>query len=292
VAQHDHGDVHGALATLERARLLLAPAPEQRRSYSSLDLNYGFVLCGLGEYAAALRHLDQAVDNSRAQTPGWLPLMVAYRAQLWLHLGQPARAQRDLDGAVPGDQTPAAARSKWTVAFAQTTIGHGARSAEALARLDAVIAALPTDGRKLLRWRPQLARLPHLDDEQSLPAAQALLDEVRAAGRQGLAISAGAWLAQRLVQAGRRTEAAALARRTLGLLNAHAPDNVYRGTVWRQCATALESDTEALQPLVCAAAAWIGDTARQAVPPEFRESFVERNIDNRELLRLATRLRA
>lgn len=292
VSQHDQGDARGALATLERARLLLAAVPEQRRSYSSLDLNYGFVLCSLGEYDGALRHLDAAADNARTQTPGWLPLVLAHRAQLWLHLGQPARAQQDLAASTPGAQTPAAARSKWIVVQTQLAATRDRRDVQALERIDSVLAALPT-GRQLLHWRPRIARLSHLPDDEAIEAAHTLLAEVGAAGRIGLEITAGGLLVERLLRASRADEALPLARRTLALMDEHVPDNAYRGDLWRQCLPALlpHDFAEYHAQLQCALA-WIEDTAVRRVPAHFRESFLERNPANRKLLKQGRRLAA
>jgi tetratricopeptide (TPR) repeat protein len=290
VGQHDAGDLRAALATLERARLLLAAVPEQRRSYSSLDLNCGFVLCGLGEYEAALRHLDQAIDSARVQTPGWLPLMLGYRAQLWLHLGQTARAQQDLDQAKPDATTPAAARSKWTVACSQLAARLRGIDAPALLALDQVLAQLPAQGRKLLRWRPQVARLAHLGDAAAIAAGRGVLHEVAAVGRTGLEIAACAHLVERLLRTQQHAEADALARRTLALMEERAPDNAYRGDVWLQCLPALLlRDVDGHRRELQRAVAWIEETAARRVPATYRESFLERNPANRELRRAASR---
>jgi DNA-binding SARP family transcriptional activator len=292
VEQHDVGDVHGALATLERARLLLAAVPEQLRSYSSLDLNYGFVLCGLGEYEAALRHFDLAIDNARLQTPGWLPLVLGYRAQCWLHLGQSARAQQDLDNGAPEATTPAVARSKWTVAYAQLIAARGATgaaSSDALARLDALLAQLPA-GRRLAIWRPLIARLPHLPDDAAIDLAQRVREEAAAVGRIGLAISAGAHLVERLTRTGRKLEAVPLAQQTLAQLDTHAPDNLYRGTVWLQCLPAIAAAEPArFSARLHQAVAWINEVAARCVPASFKESFLERNAANLELRRMLSR---
>jgi hypothetical protein len=290
VGQHDEGDSQAARVTLERARLLLAAVPEQRRSYSSLDLNNGFVLCALGEYEAALRHLDLAVDSARVQTPGWLPLMLGYRAQLWLHLGQTARAQRDLEHAQPDNATPAAARSKWAVAHSQLAAHVRGIDTSALQALDRVLERLPPQGRRLSRWRPQAARLAHLDDADAIVAGNDLLPEVAAAGRVGIEISIGAHLVGRLLRTRQLDAAVALARRTLALMQERTPDNCYRGEVWLQCLPALlPAHADEHRRELQRAVAWIEDTAARRVPAAFRESFLERNPANRELRRASSR---
>lgn len=48
--------------------------------------------------------------------------------------------------------------------------------------------------------------------------------------------------------------------------------------------------TDEARQLAARGAAWLRDTAERHVPPEFRDSFLNRNAANLELQRLATRL--
>jgi len=285
VTLHDSGRLQDALAASERARGMLAAVQKERLSYSSLNLNSGFVLRGLGEYVGALEQLTLAIDNCRAQTPGWLPLAAGHRAQAYLQLGQFARAQRDLDSAVPDARTPMTARCKWVTVRAQLATALGQRMPD---ELDELIAQQPGGGRRMLRWRLQRTRLEHVDESEAVPYGLALLDEVTTARRNGLAIGITALLAPRLVALGRTDEARTLARRALEQMRTTDPDDVYRGDVWWQCGSVLQAEFDAELPPVVA---WIEDTARQRVPAEFRDSFLNRNLANRELIRAGSRRR-
>jgi tetratricopeptide (TPR) repeat protein len=80
----ERGHARRALLALERARGLIATMPTGHASYSSLDLNYGIVLRMLGDYGAALEHIQRAVQMGAVQTPGWLPLVRGNEALIWL----------------------------------------------------------------------------------------------------------------------------------------------------------------------------------------------------------------
>jgi DNA-binding SARP family transcriptional activator len=285
VTLHDAGRIEDALAACERARGLLAAVEAGSHSYSSLHLNTGFILRALCDFSGALEHLTLAIEICRAQTPGWMPMVLAQRAQVFVHLGQFARAQRDLDAAVPDDKTPMTARCRWTAVRGALLHRLGQRS---LDDIDALIVLQPASGRRLPRWRLQRARLEHVDDAEAVRSGLALLEEVRAAGRGGLAASVAALVAPRLVALGRADEGRALARSAMQQCKTLAPDDVYRGDVWWSCCSTLRADFDAELSHI---AIWLQDTARDRVPAEYRDSFLNRNPSNRELLRAATRKR-
>jgi hypothetical protein len=57
-----------------------------------------------------------------------------------------------------------------------------------------------------------------------------------------------------------------------------------------QCLPALRiGDRDRYEAELARAVAWIEDTAARRVPAQFRESFLERNVANRELRRAAIR---
>jgi uncharacterized ferritin-like protein (DUF455 family) len=70
------------------------------------------------------------------------------------------------------------------------------------------------------------------------------------------------------------------------------PRQSYRAQIWLEAVRALdETDPDEQRRLVQRAARWVNETAQKRVPPEFRDSFLNRNPVNRELLTLASRLR-
>ena len=291
VTHHDRGDLRSALALLERARALQLSLPERFRSYTSMDLNFGFVLTGLGEYTQALVHLDRAVQTAREQTPGWLPLVVSYRAQLWIHLGQKQRAAQELADVEPDASTPAMARSRWTTTLGQLGADApqgGAAVSQALATL---ADAVPASGRRLSRWRPQVAQLGLLamsDAAAALAKAEALWAEIESSGRHGLAMVLSARLAELKLGLLNAEAAWPHATRALDLMRDYGPDQVYRGEVWRRCLPVLRACERArYNDELARAQAWIADAAATRVPPEFKTSFLERNPSNLAVRRMA-----
>lgn len=93
------------------------------------------------------------------------------------------------------------------------------------------------------------------------------------------------------MRAGHVDSAAAHARAALDLFASGEPYNLYRAEVWLAAVQALQAvDRPAMQRTLRVAVDWVNDTARQRVPAEFRDSFLNRNPVNRELLTCATRL--
>jgi tetratricopeptide (TPR) repeat protein len=294
---HDCGRARDALAPLDRARMLLAGVPEAQRSFSRLPLATGVVMRALGDLGAALEHLERAVAQARVQTPGWLPMMAAERAQTLLYLGQTARAQQALAEAAPGPQTPPAASGKWHAVQAMLRRAQGPAGAAALVEL---LDGQPAGVRRLLRWRLQLQQLAYAAaDEDALAQAVLIETQARDVGRIGVAIHAqvrAADLAQRLGGAVVRgasggERAAAHARSALALMERWEPDDLYAGEALAVCHRVLAASGRADERDACLrrAAAWVREAALK-VSAEFRDSFLNRNMANRELLTAATRL--
>lgn len=290
---HDCGRARDALAPLERARMLLAGVPEAQRSFSRLPFATGVVMRALGDLGAALEHLERAVAQARVQTPGWLPMMAAERAQTLLYLGQPGRAQQALAEAAPGPQTPPPAAGKWHAVTAMLRRAQGPAGAAALVEL---LDGQPVGVRRLLRWRLQLQQLAcAAADEDALAQAEQIAAQARDVGRLGVAIHAqvrAADLAQRLGGGG-GARAAAHARGALALMERWEPDDLYTGEALAACHRALAAGGEGggaeRDACLRRAAAWVREAAPK-VPAEFRDSFLNRNAANRELLTAATRL--
>jgi len=283
LAYHDSGDLAQALATLERARSLHDTLPERFHSYSSMELNFGFVLTGLGDYARALHHLERAAESARAQTPGWMPLVAGHRAQLWLHLGQVARARQELRAAEPDGATPPMARNRWLLALAQIGAERVGEQpvGTALAELSASVAP---QGRRLSRWRAQVAQLLHMQPGAALSLAESLWDEIERTPRHGLAIVLAARLASLLARAQGAEAARPYADRALAAMPTSLPDQAYRGEIWLRCLPVLRVvDRARHDTLLKQACAWIELTAHTRVPPQMRDAFVEGHAENRAL---------
>jgi DNA-binding SARP family transcriptional activator len=284
---HERGKVRLALLQMARAQAWVAALPARHPSYSSLDLNYGIVLRMNGDYAGALRHIDAATVQGAIQTPGWLPLIRANEAQIWLQLGQPARAHQALQAAVPTDATPVVALAKWHNVFGDLEQAMGRRPPS----LAPVIARLPTGGRQVTRWRMMIKTMAHDTDVQhAWKAGQTLLSEVRVASQTGLFIHLGARLAALAVHVDQTAAGVLLAGSVMAALQDHMPDDITRAHALWLCAQAFEAagDTAA-ETARTQAQSWLRETASTKVPAEFRESFLQRHLPHRELMAACTR---
>jgi tetratricopeptide (TPR) repeat protein len=289
IGWRDGGRLDQALATLREAQTVLAGLPEGAIPYSSLDLNLGIVLRDRGDFGAALDWLEQAIERGRAHVPGWVPLFLSHRAQLWIALGQLARAQQDLDAAAAVDAPPLAQGRRETVqAQLLALLGQDARPA-----FERAAALLGQGARALSRHRLALARCTVLDPADALATAGEVLDAATAAQRVGLMVGARTRLCQAAFALGHAAEAARHARQLATLADGDGSDDVYRVEVWLAAQRALATTDPALAAAVLAkASAWLERTARDHVPEPFRDSFMHRNPVNRELLSLAQRLLA
>lgn len=290
----DCGEAKRAMSSLERARGLLAAVGDDLTPYSSLNLNYGLTMRALGEYASSLDHFDRALARAREQTPGWVPLIAASKAQTLVYLGQFARAQKELADSPPDQGAPRVAACKWQAMHYMLARAQGRSGGESLSLL---IDAFPRQGRQLVRWRLQAINLAGREnDANALAGAIKLVREVTDAERMGLAIHAHA----RVAAAARRQGQAELGRRhardALRLMQDYASDDIYPGEVAQIAIASLAEgnadDADEARAALRRAVDWITRTAAEHVPPEYRDSFLTRNPFNRELLTSATRLRS
>ena len=291
IEYRDSGRLDAALATLQEAQALLASLPEGAIPYSSLDLNFGIVQRDLGAYGEALDWFDRAVERGRIHTPGWVPLFFSQRAQLWLLLGQFARAQQDLDAA-DVDAAPALARARreWVLGQLQLQLHAGPEASSAFERAGALLG---TGARALHRHRVVLAQCPALDPAEALAAAGDVLDAATAAQRLGLMTAARTRICQALLALGHGAEAARHGRQLATFVPGASADELYGAEVWLTAQRALAPvDAPRAAVLLATAVKWVRETAERQVPAEFRAGFLHRNPVNRELLALAARLPA
>ena len=94
------------------------------------------------------------------------------------------------------------------------------------------------------------------------------------------------------IQAGDVDSAVSHARLAVELSDGQGTDDLSWPAIVRNSAVVLQQAglTDEARQIVARGTAWLRDTAERRVPPEFRDSFLNRNAVNRELLRLATRL--
>jgi len=287
LGHRDAGKLDLALASVEEAQRLLTSLPEGEIPYSSLDTNFGLVLRDLGRLAEAIEWLDRSIERGRVHMPGWVANFHAHRAQTWLHMGQFAHAQQDLDAAA-AISAPPLARARCDLVRA---LMLSMRGLDASAALESAQAHLGAGARALMRQRLALARCVVLEPAEALAAAGEVLDAATVAQRPGLVAAARARMCQAALKLGHASEAARHARH-LAALDAHTgSDDLCRGEVWLTAVRALlPVDAAPAQALLHAAVQWLRERAAHHVPESARDSFLHRNPFNRDLLALSARL--
>jgi hypothetical protein len=137
----------------------------------------------------------------------------------------------------------------------------------------------------------ELSRTRWLEPHAGLALARRVRDAAQADGVACVVLDAEVRAAQAALRGGAVDAAAAHAHRALALFEEVEPHSLYRAEVWLGAAQALEaSDPARAAAVLRHAQQWIRDTARERVPEPFRDSFLQRNGVNRELLALAARL--
>jgi DNA-binding SARP family transcriptional activator len=287
LGHRDAGRLDLALASVEEAQRLLTSLPEGEIPYSSLDTNFGLVLRDLGRLGESIEWLTRSIERGRVHMPGWVANFHAHRAQTWLHLGQFAQAQQDLDAAA-AISAPPLARSRCDLVRALMLSMRGLDASTVLASAQAHLGA---GARALMRHRLALARCVVLEPAEALATAGEVLDAATAAQRPGLVAAARARMCQAALKLGHESEAARHARH-LAALDAHTgSDDLYRGEIWLTAVRALMPvDPARAQTLLQAAVQWVRERAAHHVPESARDSFLNRNPNNRELLALASSL--
>jgi len=287
LGHRDAGRLDLALAGVEEARRLLTSLPEGEIPYSSLDTNFGIVLRDLGRFGEAIEWLDRSIERGRVHMPGWTANFHAHRAQTWLHMGQFAHAQQDLDAAA-AISAPALARARCDLVRALMLCMRGL---DASAALESAEAHLGGGARALMRQRLALARCAILEPAEALAAAGEVLDAATVAQRPGLVAAARARMCQAALKLGHASEAARHARHLAALDANTGSDDLYRGEIWLTAVRALMPvDAAHARALLQSAVQWVRERAERHVPEAARDSFLHRNPFNRELLALSARL--
>jgi len=255
-----------------------------------LNLFDGAAATALRRYREALAALDAALADLGFHRLGAASVRL-HRACLWIHLGQFARAQREL--AVSRSEPP---EPEWLQARREQLLGRLAwwtgRQADAANHWRKAMDHAPT------KERAVLAAMIALDHAQAQPA-----DAAAAIARDVLATAErldhfGSALAARIRLAGFHLLQADVeaALETLAEVEKAPPDvepnDMYGGERWLVAVRVLTAAgrMEDAHRVLGGAVESIRRTAKDHIPPEFQDAFLRRNPVNRELLALAVRL--
>jgi DNA-binding SARP family transcriptional activator len=281
------GRLQAAFDNALEARRYALGFDEAQATTFALDLMCLALLRDLGRYAEALQAVEITL-RSAGQDAAAAAVAHGHVAALWLHLGQPARAQQALATAHAQAVPPRRrARLAQLAGQLQRSLGQPAAGAFELAMAQAPLAGLTA-----------LQSMIALDHAHSLPADEALAACVQVMQRCDMLGLAGVALAARVraalfaVHAQQPQRAAAYARQALDTPADVHPDDLYRAELWLNSALAFDAAGQTGEARAAAATGrhWVLQLATEQVPAEFRHGFLHRNPVNRELLALAARL--
>ena len=286
---HDVGKVSAALLPLGEAHRLKQQFPELRTSALFVQVQLGNMHRALGNYAESLRWLNEGLEVLGAYVPKFVAAAHNGLGQLWLDLGQMARARQHLELALAIASGPPLFHAITHLIVARSALVQGRRSAaeEALAAADTFII---DSTRYAVRAQAALLASQLQEPELAYPAAMEVAREAGRLHMMGVRIDALVCAARAATACGRPAVAATHAVEALGLWPEHAPDGLYIGELWL---AAIESAGNAASEAAFLddAVAWIAATATR-LPEEFRDSFRDRNPVNRTLLARASALPA
>ncbi|HEY2559954.1 MAG TPA: AAA family ATPase [Caldimonas sp.] len=274
-----------AIDLLHEALRLATAHDEARGCGASLPIELHNNLRDCGRYADALHWIEPALAAADGQLAAWQPLVRCHVACGWIHLGQHARAQREIDAALAAG-APDWIRAKALQMRARMRIasGRGARELLAEAR-----AAMPAGGRRTLRASIALDHALSLDAAAALDVAREVVAESERFGLPGTALAGHIRAMRFAVDAGLADDAATHARACVAIGDDVMPGDLYPAEQWLCAwrAWRLAGDEGEARAALSRGAQWLRRTLETQVPEPFRASFVRANPVNEQLRRAA-----
>lgn len=288
----DAGDLGAAEDSLQQGQQLLAAYDDFGAGSGLLQMLRALALAHLGRYGQALTQAELGLDSAQRYQPGHLSFAHLRLALVWSHLGQWARVTQQLALVSVGDDTPASvrvqhARLTW---YAARAAGRGV----AVAR-EALAAELRRiDGED----RPDL-RLPMMLELADATVPETALSQIAQVAREAQRMNHTSTVLAAHIRAAEVAAAhdSAAARREADAALALASQGRHTtvllpSELWLHAGRAYSAagDSDSACAVLTQGRDWVLRTARDEVPESFRDSFMQRNPVNRDLLALAKRL--
>jgi tetratricopeptide (TPR) repeat protein len=282
----DAGDVALASAQLAQAQHIVTT---YEKAGSSAGSSAGYIATlqahcerGLGRYATALDWCRRAEDILAERNPARVPVARLHLAQVWLDLGQHARALQVLGGEAlaTARRMPARYSVRWLVLLARVQ----RRLRQSVAPLlDEAAALAPPDGWPEMRLIVRTEQALALEAGPALAQLRAVADEAHALSLHGAELGA---LLHAATLAADAATAATLADEAMAL--AASTEALHADRALRYTAPALawarQGQAERAQAQWAEGQAWLRTTAAAHVPPEFADSFLHQHPLHRQLL--------
>jgi len=288
----ESGRFNAALESLQDAYRLRESSPELRTTALFLEMTLGDALRCVGEFRESLAWLARALPIIEVHAPNLVAAVHNQQALTWLHLGQQARAYQLLQQALTMSGAPPSVRAKTHLLLARCALAQSQPAVSADA-LGAARALLSTSARYAAYAQAELLAAHCAEPEAAYRIATDVVLQAGGRQMQGVRMAALAFAARSALACGHATVAVGHAVEALALWPEHVPDDFYIGEVWLAAAESLHAAHDPrLVDVLGSATAWVASTAREKVPEEFRDSFLNRNAFNRELIAMAARHRA
>lgn len=281
------GRVPEALALARQALALQSQLGATGGPEGAIIETYVALYCGqVGQYREALERLDAALACfARDKQPVFTAVASNHKAQFLIELGQFARARQTLDYERPAVDFVWARRCNMAARI-DRVLGRSGQPQMQLA-----MAALPAGADPHVRMHVMLDEL----DGRDAPALATRCEEVLRWAEQlefaGVAMKARLLRARAWSRSGALDAAADEMRQLLPRIAEVQPSDLYLGEAWWIAAQVFEASGDGDQALLSLAhgAQWVRRVALPHVPDEFRDSFLQRNPNNRALLAAADR---
>jgi len=280
------GRVQQAFDSAQQARRHAQALDDARGATYNLDTMELALLRDLARYTQALDAGDVALASMH-QNPSRAAVVHGHMAWLWMQLGQHTRAWQALDAARAAPLPPPL---QARVSQLQGRLLLALQQPGAHAAFERAQAEAPLTGRTLVKATVALDHARTLPPAEALARCEQIARQCSALGFDGAALTAHTRAAGFALDAGEPDCAVAHARLVLACPADITADDLYPAERWlvaaRACAAAgLHSEAS---DAVDAGREWVLQTNETQVPPNYRDSFLQHNTVNRELLALAS----
>lgn len=242
----------------------------------------------VGRYEEAIAMLEGALEAfRRADSKPWVAAAAHRLALAYSQVGQHARARKLIDEDPQGCSVKT--RAIWIAHRAEILRASGGDGAAAAREARALLEPGVDDGNNRL---VDLLAAAVVGPEEGEALATATAAWAAARERLGMALAAHTRAASCALAQGATGRALPHAEAALRLFADAEPDNFYRGEVWWVCYRALAAAgrQDDAGRVLARGRDWILDIGARRVPAAFRESFLHRNVVNRDILNAARRL--
>lgn len=257
--------------------------------WPALRAHHGLSLRGLGQYRQAIRVLEDAHSAVTRYMPAGIAAVCNMQVVLWMELGQWSRAMQAAQAAL---QSTAGSASRYHTRTRILMNEIQARSQQtSLLSTPADVQTTDNDDNPLATHQTGLARVTSMTPSEGYAFALELRTQALARQMPTQVLEAEVRCADTARALGQHALAAQHARAALQRMRETLPTTLYRADVWLSAAEAFSETAPAeFRQVVNDAERWIRTTARDQVPEEFRDSFLNRNPTNRALLELSAHL--